>query len=245
MLTEGDSGALGNVWRLSAKKTDFYLNPHGEQEVVHLSLHGPNELRPAGHRFHVKIDRRTEASFRSAGHFIAHSIPRKGHVFEGQELVPGAFRVARIRWSWQLQRLRYRSAALSGPAPTISDRQSGARLSHTLPQNEAADLDLVVSYDRPYWPDAGGSLRDNARLGPLRNSAGLWLTATSYRRSQMKYPTPKGLDLPLPAPGEEAIRIMSGGPGGDRTGGMYWFVESITARRLLVAPTAEGGEREN
>ena len=49
---------------------------------------------------------------------------------------------------------------------------------------------LVASYDQPYWPNSLGSLRDNARLGPLPNDAGLWLTATSYHRSQKKYPTP-------------------------------------------------------
>lgn len=94
---------------------------------------------------------------------------------------------------------------------------------------------MVVSYDQPVWPNAFGSLRDNARLGPVVNDAGLWLTATSYHRSQMKYPTPEKLSPRLPRPNEEPNRIMTGGPGPDEVGGLYWFVETITSRELIDA----------
>jgi hypothetical protein len=232
-FTVGDSGALGNIWRLTAKRTDFYLDPLGQRDAVHLSVHGPNERLPDGHRFHVKVNRKAAANLRAEGHFIVDSIPRKGHVLNGRELAPGAFLLARIRWLWHLQRPRFRQAALSGPAPTISDNRAGARPSGELQPNEAADLDLVVSYDMPYWPHETGSLRNNARLGPLRNDVGLWLTTTSYRRSQMEYPTPEGLVLPLPAIGEEPNRIMGGGPGVEQAGDIYWFVETITSRQLI------------
>lgn len=187
-LTAGDSPALANIWRITAKKTDFYLDPLGQAgTVAPLSVHGSNE-RLDGHRFHIKVDRRLAATAKDQGHFVGHGVPRKGFIFDGQQLAAHAFRVARIRWTWDLQRLRFRAAAVSGPAPEIADHQSGARLSEVLSPNDAWDIDLVVSYDQPYWPDSLGSLRDKARLGPLRNDAGLWLTATSYHRSQKKYP---------------------------------------------------------
>ncbi|HEV8570450.1 MAG TPA: hypothetical protein VGQ92_25730 [Actinoplanes sp.] len=66
-----------------------------------------------------------------------------------------------------------------------------ARLSNRLGPNEAADLDLVVSYNRPYWPAGERSLRDYSRLGPLRNAAGMWLAATAYRRSKATSPAPE------------------------------------------------------
>jgi hypothetical protein len=66
-----------------------------------------------------------------------------------------------------------------------------ARLSNRLGPNEAADLDLVVSYNRPYWPAGERSLRDCSRLGPLRNAAGMWLAATAYRRSKATSPAPE------------------------------------------------------
>ncbi len=33
-LTAGDSPALGNIWRINAKNTDFYLDPVGEVGTV-------------------------------------------------------------------------------------------------------------------------------------------------------------------------------------------------------------------
>jgi hypothetical protein len=228
-----DTGALGNIWRITAKNTDFYLDPLGQKGVFHLSAHGPKGQTGSGHRFHVKVDREGAKEAEGRGDFLLHSLPRKGHVVDGQELAPSVFRVARIRWVWDLQRPRYRRFATSGALPEVTDDQSGARLSKLLGPNEAADVDLVISYNEPYWPAGPKSLQDNARLGPLRNDSGMWLTATSYRRSQAKYPSPDGLALPLPKPGDEPNRIMSGGPGEAETAGLYWFMESITSRQLL------------
>ena len=240
-LTAGESPALGNIWQITAKKTDFYLDPLGQAgTVAHLSVHGPNE-RFNGHRFHIKVDRRPIATTQDQRYAAGHTIPRKGFAFDGQQLAAKVFRVARIRWTWDLQRHRFRAAAISGSAPQIHDHQMGARFADVLPPNEAWDVDLVVSYEEPYWPDARGSLRDNARLGPLSNDAGLWLTATSYHRSRTKYPSPEQLFLPLPRPGEEPNRIMCGGPGPGGAGDMYWFVETITSRQFINAIAARQG----
>jgi hypothetical protein len=46
-----------------------------------------------------------------------------------------------------------------------------------LSPNDAWDIDLVVSYDKPYWPNSLGSLSDNARLGLLPDSRSGHLTA--------------------------------------------------------------------
>ncbi len=48
-FTAGDSPALGNIWRITAKKTDFYLDSVGEVgNAIHLSAHGPNDRHPTG-----------------------------------------------------------------------------------------------------------------------------------------------------------------------------------------------------
>ena len=51
-----DAGALGNIWRIIAQSTDFYVKALRIHKVFHLSVHGPNNRHPDGHRFHVKID---------------------------------------------------------------------------------------------------------------------------------------------------------------------------------------------
>jgi hypothetical protein len=241
-FTLRESHALGNIWRITAKKTDFYIDPLGEVDAFHLSAHGPTSSKPGGHRFHVKADRKAVAAVRNKGDFVLYDLPRRGRPFDGQRLAPGVFRVARIRWSWHLQRPRFREAAtLPTPLPAIAGRRSGARLSRELGLNEAADLDLIVSYDAPYWPDEHLTLRDNSRLGPLRNDAGMWLTATSYRRSEVTSPAPVGLTPPLPKPGDLPNRIMGAAPGRDETGEMYWFMETITSRQVIEASRLEAG----
>jgi hypothetical protein len=215
----------------------------GQAGAIHLSVHGPNDRYPNDHRFHVKVESAAAAAIEERGDFITYNLPRNGHSFNGRVIAPDVYRVARIRWLWDLQRPRFRQAAVNaGPLPDISDNRSGARLFKWLQPNDAADLDLLVSYDQPHWPDQQSSLRDNSRLGPLRNDAGMWLTATSYRRSQMKVPAPTGLIPPLPKLGEEPNRIMGGGPGQDDPDDMYWFVESITSREGIERsrPNANG-----
>ena len=61
----------------------------------------------------------------------------------------------------------------------------------------------------------------------------MWLTATSYRRSQMLYPAPDGLSLPVPQSADVPNRILGGGPGVGSEVGMYWFVETVTTRELV------------
>jgi hypothetical protein len=108
-------------------------------------------------------------------------------------------------------------------------------LREQLQPDEAADVDLVVSYDEPHWLGGPASLRDNSRLGPLRNEAGMWLTATSFRRSQSARPAPPKVIPPFPGAAEEPIRFLGGGPGRDEGGEFFWFVESITFRQFLEA----------
>jgi hypothetical protein len=234
-----ESGPLGNIWRITAKKTDFYVDPLGQASAFHLSAHGPNDSNP-GHRFHVRVDKKAASAVDAQGDLILYNLPRRGRSFDGQKLAPAVFRVARIRWTWHLQRSRFRQAAvLPGAAPDIADNQFGARLANKLGPNEAQDLDLVVSYGEPHWPAGEQSVHDNSRLGPLRNNAGMWLTATSFRRSQTTSPVPEGLNPRLPNPGEESNRIMGGAPAYEEAGEMYWFVETITSRQVVEASRGE------
>ena len=61
----------------------------------------------------------------------------------------------------------------------------------------------------------------------------MWLTAVAFHRQQVSSPTPEDLALPLPAPAEDARRVLGGGPVRDGDGDMYWFVEGITSRQCL------------
>jgi hypothetical protein len=233
-LTDADRVALGNVWRITAKKTDFYLDPYGGAGVMHLSVHGPNE-KFDGHRFHLRVDRAAASRARDAGEFVTHAVPRQGYAFEGVAISERAWLVARLRWTWHLQRQRYRAASRSQATFALAAHQSGATSSAPLGPNEAWDVDLVVSYGEPHWPHAPFTLRDDSRLEPMTNGAGMWLTATSYHRRMNQYPAPAGLVPRLPGGDEEPSRFLAAGPGAGRSGEFFWFVESVTAREIWEA----------
>lgn len=151
------------------------------------------------------------------------------------QIADRAYQVARLRWTWDLQRPRFLQAALSRvPSPALGDDRDGKMLNTLLQPNSAWDIDIVVSYGEPYWPDADESDRDSSRIGPLPNGAGMWLTATSYHRSQALHPSPEELRLPVPRLGDTPQSIMGGGPGPLGAQDMYWFVEGITSKELLV-----------
>jgi hypothetical protein len=237
-----DPVPLGTIWQIEVAKSDFYLKAVGGRTIFHLSVHGPNSEHD-GHRFHLKIDEDAASSRSQQGEFLAHRIPEDGQIIAGVQVAPAAYRVARIRWLWDLQRPRYMSAARrTGPLPSLSfDGRSGGKLSWPLEPNGAADIDLVVSYNKPFWPDAANSLRDNGRLGPLRNSAGMWLTATSYHRSQTVTPSPAGVVPGLPTAEETATRLLCCAPRPEPpSGDMYWFVDAITSTRVLQEWPREG-----
>ncbi len=57
VLSADDHQPRGNIWKLTAKKSDFYLAYECQHNGgFHLSVHGPNDDFD-GHRFHVRIDR--------------------------------------------------------------------------------------------------------------------------------------------------------------------------------------------
>jgi len=96
-FTAGDTPALGRVWRITAKKTDFYLDSPGQAgSVGHLSAHGPSE-RFDGHRFHIKVDRGLAAMAKVRGELVLHGVPGNGFAFSGQQLAAHAFRVEAFR----------------------------------------------------------------------------------------------------------------------------------------------------
>lgn len=233
-LTAGETPPLGNIWRITAKKSDFYLDTVGATgSTMHISLHGPQKDF-ADHKFHLKVDRRAARNARESGHFVEHMVPPKGRPFRGREVAENAYQVVRLRWRWHLQRPKFRNAAVSGNAPEIGEGQSGRKLGAKLKENSAWDVDVFVAYGKPYWPSELGRPRNgDPRMGPVGNDSDLWLTAASVHRTEMLDPSPEHLVPRLPGIGETPNRLTCGGLGPDGEKDMYWFVETITARELL------------
>lgn len=236
-LADGNGHALGSCWSIKTKKNDFYIEPlgPGKRNVLHLSLHGPWPGKP-NHRFHLKLDEPTATRTKTKGQLIEHGIPNAGQPLNGVEIVSGAFLVCRLRWMPALQRPEYLAAASIGVAlPELTEGQQGRALNAALSPSSAWDIDLIVSYDKPYWPHEERTKADDAQLGPLENDAGMHLTATSFHRTVTSEPAPDELVPALPEDDETPNLLLCGGL--DRrpesAQDLYWFVETITSRELL------------
>lgn len=229
------TGALGHIWSITAKENDFYLDTWGElKNAVHLSFHGPR-INFDQHRFHVKGTSRAMKELNQDSHRVRTQLPRKGLAFNGLQVDETAFLVARIRWSWHLQRPRFFDAARSGLHPKIAAGEKGIVLQTPLLPNTAWDIDLVVSFGAPYWPNSDTSARFGARAGFLETSSGMFLSATSYGRGLSTNPTPEEIDMPLPLLDQKPTRLLSGGFGPKSIDGPFWFAESITSEELILA----------
>src|SRR5205823_5626589 len=147
--------------------------------------------------------------------------------FPGMRLNNDAILVARLRWTWD-------ACTRLGPAPSSGDLRKGAvGLVVPLPQapGDAVDVDLIVSKKRPCWPGEKRARRDNACLGPLRNSAGDWLTGVVLKRIANYYAPPDNAIGPRPKNSMDETRAVAAAI--DETG-FLWLIEQRMSREALT-----------
>lgn len=236
-LTDTAGAPLGTMWRITARGRHFYVDFIGANEAnLHLSVHGPNGPFE-DHRFHVKIDRRKEKQAGDAGYVMNPQLHKKGIEIPGRRLAENTYHVARVRWTWDLQRSRYRHVALNRePIPKIHDSRQGRIMEMPLKENHAWDVDLIVSYGKPLWmADVFWMPRRQAnflspKIGPLQNDAGMYLTATSRESSITAEPGPTEQLVPRPKNDADAQRLISAGLGEGRLKDTLWFEEKVTSK---------------
>lgn len=204
---------------------------------MHLSAHGPTEKHPS-HRFHIKVRDRHVEDAGSQGHFVAHDLPKQGHVVPGRKVGDAdAYLVMRLRWDASLRDPLYADAArATDPVPELLPTEAGALLDESLDPGFAWDLDIYVAFGAPYWPAMPGRTVGDPCLGPLANDKGMYVTVLSVDRDAAITAAPKDLVPGLPDVEEAPARLLCGGP--DPVGGIFWWVETIVARELIDATEA-------
>lgn len=219
---------------MKSKGLDFYFEPPGgfREDYFHLSLHGPRDGLPS-HRFHIKAS--DAAAERSGKRLFRSVFPKRGAEFVGKQLCEDAWLVVRFRWSWLLQRERYRSVARQSIGSELIGSEQALRLNAPLANNSFWDIDFVVSYDSPYWRGEEAWSREsahdvNARAIELANDSGMWLTATSHHRNGLLCPTPPEVAPRAPRSLEDAALFTGGAIGSD---GVFWLVSTITTKAIF------------
>jgi len=223
---------LGDVWRFTAKSHDFYIDHSNGEETMHLSMHGPRRHH-SNHRFHIKVKREWAATAHELGVFAAHGIGKEGFKFDGVAVSPDAYHVLRIRWTADILRRKYRQCAYAESVPEPTSQERGFLMSKRVGTGDCVDLDVFMSYGKPYISGGVRAQKDNAVLGPVANENNMWLSATCARRLQRDHPMPESFDVPKPGRGDEPNRFFTGGTKDSASDGIYWFVHDITTRACV------------
>jgi hypothetical protein len=198
-----------------------------------LSLHGIDPRHEGKEGFKIGMD--PEPAFQQAvdeGRVAALRTGSWPIWFPGQRLNNDSTLVGRLRWTWD-------ACTRLGPAPHPGELKKGAAgLVAPLPPEpgDAVDVDLILSQGKPYWPSEKKARQDNACLGPLRNTAGDWLTGVVVKRLAYQYAPPETAIGPRPKNSSDEIRAVSAAI--DETG-FLWLIEQRMSRQELTALSAD------
>lgn len=225
--------AMGWAWRIWASRTSFYLKCSAPGiKHLKLSLHSHDPRHPAGGGFKIAMD--TQETFERE---IAQNKAigwRNGDWpvwFPGKPIGETSTLVARFRWTWD-------ACHRLGPAARPGELKAnavGLAVPPPTGPGDATDVDLIVSRDRPHWPNEVQARRENACIGPLRNETGDWLTAVVVKRRAGHHPAAGGAIGPRPAGREDEIRAL--GSALDPAG-FLWLIEQRMSRSELAFATA-------
>lgn len=230
-VTVGKTGepARGYTWRIWARSTSFYLKSRApDMGHLKLSMHSLDPRHEGKEGFKIGMD--PESAFQQAVNEGRVAALRTGDWpiwFPGRRLTNDAALVARLRWTWD-------ACTRLGSAPPPGDLKRGAvGLVAPLPQEpgDAVDVDLIVSKDKPYWPSEKRARRDNACLGPLRNTAGDWVTGVVVKRISNHYAPPETAIGPRPKNSSDEVRAVSAAI--DEMG-FLWLIEQRMSREALT-----------
>lgn len=239
-IGKADGPPRGFTWRIWPRGTSFYLKSRApDMNHLKLSLHSPDPRHEGKEGFKIGMD--PDSAFQQAvddGRIVALRTGDWPIWFPGQRLNNYSTLVARLRWTWD-------ACTRLGPAPHPEDLKRGAAgLVAPLPPEpgDAIDVDLIVSKKKPYWPREKRARQDNACLGPLRNTAGDWLTGVAVKRLAFEYAPPEAAIGPRPKNSSDEMRSVSAAIDEE---GFLWLIEQRMSREALIALSASQGSRDN
>lgn len=120
----------------------------------------------------------------------------------------------------------YEKGVPSAPTPSRKEKATLHASLAAPPSGKVAHVDLFLSSVRPYWPNEKKIRADDAGMGPIVNSAGLYLTAVNYQVSSTAEPDPFG-DVSDGEPIDQCVRGI-----GERLdpSGFLWICEKMIPR---------------
>lgn len=224
------TGVFGYTWILEWSTTSFYLKTtYKPLQLTKVSLHGPDPKHIGKQHFRLDFEHpgpAAKAIANGGGWSVAenHQLPL---YFAGRAVNKRTVHVARFSATSDM----FVKGVPSAPTPT---RRVKATLHAVVPapaQLKVTHVDIFLSTVRPYWENESKLRARDAGMGPIVNSAGMYLTAINYQRPALKHPDPFG-DVRGGVPIAECVRGI--GAKVDPAG-FLWVCEKLMPQSHVVS----------
>jgi hypothetical protein len=217
-------------WLIEWSTSSFYVKSTYEPlQLMKVSIHGSDPKHLNKQHFRLDFDHKQPATKAAhAGGAWTEDGVELPLYFNGRQVTKRAKHIVRFAVGSEM-------FATGTPSAPVPNRKAKATLHASLsaPQpGKVVHLDLFLSSVRPYWPTEKKVRAHDAGMGPIANSAGLYLTAVNYQEPASKEPDPFG-DIRGGEPIDQCVRAI--GETVDPAG-FLWVCEKMIPRSKFAPP---------
>lgn len=227
----------GFTWLIEWSTTSFYVkSTYKPMQTTKISLHGPDPNHFDKQHFRLDFEHvgPADKAIAAGGAWSTHALQLPLY-FEGKRINKRAVHIVRF----SAEASMYAKGIPSAPAPSPKAKATLHAALAAPPSGKVAHVDLFVSSVRPLWPNEKKVRADDAGMGPIVNSAGLYLTAVNYQVSSTAEPDPFG-DVRDGLPIDQCVRGI-----GERLdpSGFLWICEKMIPPSKVesTSPPPPGG----
>jgi hypothetical protein len=221
----------GYGWLLEWSTSSFYVkSTYRPLQLMKVSIHDEDPKHLGKQHFRLDFDHSDPATkaANAGGSWTAVGAQLPLY-FNGHQLNKRAKHI--IRFSVESDMFAPGTPSAPTP-PTKAKATLHAALASPAP-GKVSHVDVFVSSVRPYWPNEKKVRANDAGMGPIANSSGLYLTAVNYHEPAAKYPDPFG-DVRGGVPMSQCVRGIGNlvDPAG-----FLWFCEKMIPRSQMSPPS--------
>lgn len=233
------SNIAGYTWLIEWSTTSFYIkSTYKPMQLMKVSLHGPDPKHVGKQHFRLDFDHADRAGKAAAagGAWVTTDELPLPLYFAGRPVDKRTVHIVRFSVEGDM----FLTGVPSAPLPSPKQKATLHARLPAPPQSAVTHVDLFLSTVRPYWPDETKVRSGDAGMGPLGNSAGMYLTAINYQRSLTDQPDPFG-DVRAGAPLDQSVRGVASKLD---PSGFLWVCEKMIPRSEFGAsspPPPPGG----
>lgn len=238
VILDRQAKIAGFTWLIEWSTTSFYIKSmYKPMQTTKISLHGPDPNHIGKQHFRLDFEHPGPAgkAVAAGGGFSTGSLKLPLY-FDGRRVSKRAAHIVRFSAEADM----YAKGVPSAPHPPMKQKATLHAVVAAPPPGKVTHVDLFLSNVRPYWPNEKKIRARDAGMGPIHNSAGMYLTAVNYHELATAEPDPFG-DVRGSVPLDQCVRGI-----GERLDplGFLWVCEKMIPRTKVVStspPPEPGG----